>query len=275
MKQGNDLLTTWTQTQQKLWESLAAALSNSRSAEGQELVKAAHRGGLAAWEAAVNQSLRAQETWLEQWFRNASMTNPELSRAAEQLQEIMRCWVSTQGQLWENWFELLRTHSSTAEQGAEEAMAMAESLPMPPPMMPPAPAPEVSEAAPAAEAPVPTAEAPEPAAEAAPVTEEPAPAAEAPEPTAETAPAAEEPAPTAEPAPSVSADDLKVIKGIGPALEKKLHNAGIHSFRQLAQISADEVERVEATLHLPGRMYRDDWIGQARNAHREKYGEDV
>ncbi|WP_299962413.1 helix-hairpin-helix domain-containing protein [uncultured Roseobacter sp.] len=59
-------------------------------------------------------------------------------------------------------------------------------------------------------------------------------------------------------------DDLKLISGVGPALEKKLHAAGIFRFEQIANMSADDVERIEEQLSFKGRMERDDWIGQAK-----------
>jgi predicted flap endonuclease-1-like 5' DNA nuclease len=39
-------------------------------------------------------------------------------------------------------------------------------------------------------------------------------------------------------------DDLKLIKGIGPAIEKKLNNAGILTFEALAGISVEELEHI-------------------------------
>ena len=39
-------------------------------------------------------------------------------------------------------------------------------------------------------------------------------------------------------------DDLKIIKGIGPAIEKKLNNAGIHTFDALARLSVEELENI-------------------------------
>jgi large subunit ribosomal protein L21 len=39
-------------------------------------------------------------------------------------------------------------------------------------------------------------------------------------------------------------DDLKVIKGIGPALEKKLNDAGILTFAALARLAAEELEAI-------------------------------
>jgi len=42
-------------------------------------------------------------------------------------------------------------------------------------------------------------------------------------------------------------DDLKMIKGIGPAIEKKLNQAGIHTFEALARLSTEELEDILGT----------------------------
>src|SRR6266511_883687 len=39
-------------------------------------------------------------------------------------------------------------------------------------------------------------------------------------------------------------DNLKVIKGIGPAIEKKLNNAGVHTFEALARLRVAELENI-------------------------------
>lgn len=39
-------------------------------------------------------------------------------------------------------------------------------------------------------------------------------------------------------------DDLKVIKGIGPAIEKKLNAAGVFTFEALARLSVEELENI-------------------------------
>jgi predicted flap endonuclease-1-like 5' DNA nuclease len=39
-------------------------------------------------------------------------------------------------------------------------------------------------------------------------------------------------------------DDLKVIKGIGPAIEKKLNSAGILTFEALARLTVEELENI-------------------------------
>ena len=75
--------------------------------------------------------------------------------------------------------------------------------------------------------------------------------------------------------PPEQSDDLKLIAGIGPALEKKLRACGILSFRQLAALGDADIDRVEAAIKSFGRIRRDDWIGQARARHFEKYQEQL
>ncbi|MEH6410713.1 MAG: S1 RNA-binding domain-containing protein, partial [Hyphomonas sp.] len=59
------------------------------------------------------------------------------------------------------------------------------------------------------------------------------------------------------------ADDLKQIKGVGPAFEKKLHEAGIFHFWQIAALDDAQIAELEEELSFQGRMERDDWKGQA------------
>jgi predicted flap endonuclease-1-like 5' DNA nuclease len=60
-------------------------------------------------------------------------------------------------------------------------------------------------------------------------------------------------------------DDLKRIKGIGPAIEKTLNELGVFSFRQIADMSEYDIDRVARKLKgFHSRIYREDWIGQAR-----------
>ena len=69
--------------------------------------------------------------------------------------------------------------------------------------------------------------------------------------------------------PQGTADDLKKIKGVGPAFEKKLHEAGIFHFWQIAALSDDQVSSLEEELAFQGRMERDDWKGQAEELMSE------
>lgn len=61
------------------------------------------------------------------------------------------------------------------------------------------------------------------------------------------------------------ADDLKMIKGIGPKLEKLCNTMGFYHFDQIAAWSADEIAWVNANLEgFKGRVSRDNWVEQAK-----------
>lgn len=69
-------------------------------------------------------------------------------------------------------------------------------------------------------------------------------------------------------------DDLKLVVGIGPVLERMLHRLGVSTFRQIAQWSDREIDEIDAKLpEFPGRIRRDGWVTQARELHQSKYGE--
>jgi len=61
------------------------------------------------------------------------------------------------------------------------------------------------------------------------------------------------------------ADDLKLIKGVGPKLEALLHSMGFFHFDQIAAWTAEEVAWVDENLKgFKGRVSRDGWVGQAK-----------
>lgn len=59
-------------------------------------------------------------------------------------------------------------------------------------------------------------------------------------------------------------DDLKIVKGIGPVYEGRLNDLGIYTFEQIAKLNDDAKEAVEALTGFPGRVDRENWIGQAK-----------
>ncbi len=64
-------------------------------------------------------------------------------------------------------------------------------------------------------------------------------------------------------APEGEPDDLKLISGVGPVLETKLHALGIKKFSQVANFTADDISRVDDALSFKGRIERDNWVAQA------------
>jgi len=63
-------------------------------------------------------------------------------------------------------------------------------------------------------------------------------------------------------------DNLKVIKGIGPAIEKRLNEAGIYTFAALARLSTQELENILGTTR---RLVQEgNLIEQAKQLARQK-----
>ncbi|WP_019960199.1 50S ribosomal protein L21 [Woodsholea maritima] len=60
-------------------------------------------------------------------------------------------------------------------------------------------------------------------------------------------------------------DDLKELTGVGPALEKKLVEAGVTSFAQIASWSEADIDALEA--QVPGvkaKAEKGDWVAEAK-----------
>ena len=59
-------------------------------------------------------------------------------------------------------------------------------------------------------------------------------------------------------------DDLKRIRGIGVLIEKKLNQMGVVAYEQIANWTAEDVDRVSQSLDFKGRIERENWVEQAR-----------
>jgi NADH-quinone oxidoreductase subunit E len=59
------------------------------------------------------------------------------------------------------------------------------------------------------------------------------------------------------------ADDLKLLKGVGPKLEQTLNDLGFYHFDQIAAWTASEIAWVDSRLKFKGRIQRDNWTSQA------------
>jgi large subunit ribosomal protein L21 len=60
------------------------------------------------------------------------------------------------------------------------------------------------------------------------------------------------------------ADDLKKLSGVGPALEKKLLEAGVTSFAQIAAWTDADIAEFDEKLSFKGRIEREGWVEQAK-----------
>lgn len=236
-----DILKTWTDAQKRLWESLCSAVP-LQPPMGVETWRETYLNNLASWEAAIQRSLEQEAAWVEEWVRRVAREKgtPEVMASwVRQMEEVLHRWIQTQNQWWNDYFAVLR-------RGGLVSPASAEPL-------------ATSDAAEAVAS-------ESPAVVESPVTVEPPPAPE---------PISGAEAPIAQPTASTpeSPDDLKLINGIGPALEKKLNACGVTRFRELATLGDADIQRIEAVIRFAGRIRREDWIGQAKAHYLHKYGQ--
>lgn len=225
----DEIFNTWATNQRQFWEGLQTMLPAFRPPETLALWQEAYRDQLAAWEMAIKQALKTEVDWVEQWaehIANERSLPPLVGDWSRQMEQLVRSWVSAQAQLWDECFALLRNGSGSLAPFKLDSDVF-----------------EAAEADTAAESPKrPVAES------AAAATAEPAVAA--------AAPVADDPLP---------ADDLKLINGIGPAIERKLRAAGITRFQQIAELDATAIADLEnVVLKSVGRISRDKWVEQAR-----------
>lgn len=69
---------------------------------------------------------------------------------------------------------------------------------------------------------------------------------------------------------SMQTDDLKLISGIGPAIERRLHEAGIYTYDQIAALSPDKLAACIKGISVK-KTTGKEWISQARKlAAKEK-----
>ena len=82
-------------------------------------------------------------------------------------------------------------------------------------------------------------------------------------------PASKSEKPAAEPASPASEaivdDVLTTINGIGPVIEEKLHKLGITSFKQIAELDQEAIDRINEQLSFKGRIEREKWVEQAKD----------
>ena len=73
-----------------------------------------------------------------------------------------------------------------------------------------------------------------------------------------------------------SVDDLKLIKGVANVLEGKLNEIGVYRFKQVAVWTEPACREFSKMMtSFKDRIYRDNWIAQAKQFHFDKYGEEL
>jgi len=66
-------------------------------------------------------------------------------------------------------------------------------------------------------------------------------------------------------APRGAPDDLAKLQGVGPQIVKKLNEAGVFHYWQVAAMTPEDVAKLDGDLKFNGRIERDGWVAQARS----------
>ena len=266
-----EILKTWTDAQKRLWESLCSAVPFQPPA-GVEAWRETYLKNLASWESAVKRTLEKEAAWVEEWVQRVAREKgtPEMMASwVRQMEEVLHRWIQTQNQWWDDYFAVLRRGGfAQPDQFDTQPAIVAETLAF-------AAKPAVTIEPTAVEKLPATAESSPAALESeiawAEVAPDPIATPTAPKPLLECPP---------ELVPVVASvarqpDDLKLINGVGPALERKLNACGVLSFRDLATLGEADIGRIETAIKFAGRIHREDWIGQAKAQHLQKYQEQL
>ena len=63
---------------------------------------------------------------------------------------------------------------------------------------------------------------------------------------------------------SENKDNLTMIKGVGPYIEEKLNEIGIYNYDQISRLKESDIRIITELIDFfPGRIERDNWVGQA------------
>ena len=60
-------------------------------------------------------------------------------------------------------------------------------------------------------------------------------------------------------------DDLTKLDGIGPNIEQRLNDIGIYNYEQVSKLNTEDIHKITELIDFfPGRIERDNWVGQAK-----------
>jgi predicted flap endonuclease-1-like 5' DNA nuclease len=69
-------------------------------------------------------------------------------------------------------------------------------------------------------------------------------------------------------------DDLELINGVGPVLERMLYDMGVYFFKDIAGWDSAKIAEMDEKLpNFSGRIEREGWVESAKEEHFKKYGD--
>lgn len=116
-KQANEMMKTWTGTQQKVWETWASSMQLATTPQSPETWQRM----VDTWRGTVKQALESQVELTRLWAENVASSAVSMPNTAampgatgstvewtRQMLEMTRTWTETQVRFSENWFDLLK-----------------------------------------------------------------------------------------------------------------------------------------------------------------------
>lgn len=70
-------------------------------------------------------------------------------------------------------------------------------------------------------------------------------------------------------------DNLKLIPGVGQELEHKLNKLGLIKFEQIANLTDDEIAKLDEALKLNGAIENNDWVAKSVELMAETTADEV
>lgn len=113
MKQAQDMVKQWTDTQQKMWDNWVGTMQGV----GLNPSSDTWQKSLDTWSDSVKKALDSQVAWAQFWADNMSAnagSSQQISDWSKQFVDMTKQWSDTQGQLWDNWFETLKKSDPSA-----------------------------------------------------------------------------------------------------------------------------------------------------------------
>jgi hypothetical protein len=115
-KQAEDMLKTWTSSQQAMWDSWMKTMQGFGGSQPND----AWEKSIETWRDSVKRALDAQVAWAQFWADSMTSgpgANKQASELSEQLLDMTKRWTETQNKMWDNWFETMKkTDPSTMAQ---------------------------------------------------------------------------------------------------------------------------------------------------------------
>ena len=122
MKQTQDTITSWTETQQRLVEQWLNGLQNYEAQQAGEV----WRQTLAVYEDSVHRTLQAQSAWLTSMMdqiKHAEAAPDVVRQQAAQGEALAKNWTGMQRQLFQTWFDVMKEFDPSRVSSSWEQMA--------------------------------------------------------------------------------------------------------------------------------------------------------